>query len=206
MGWLFPPLFITLALAALWRFGKLPIVVLQVSAAALLIAAMGYAWQGSPNLGSAPAAALSAIDKIDTSQAQSHPLKPAFTREDMALNTAAALLRAHNTTGAVFLLQDELRGAPHSASLWVALGQALIAHNGGLISPAAEFAFDRAKRIAPQNPGPDFFRGLAAAQAGRLDEANAAWQALLARTPPDAPWRKDLEARLAQLRAIRTAP
>ena len=38
------------------------------------------------------------------------------------------------------------------------------------------------------------------AQSGDLKGADAVWSQLLARTPPDAPWRADLEMRLAQLR------
>jgi hypothetical protein len=147
MGWLFLLLFITLAFATLWRFGKLPTVALQVSAAALMIAAMGYAWQGSPSLSSTPAAALRQAPAIDTSAALSRPMKPAFTREEMAVNTAEALIRAHNTTGAISLLKDELKGTQRQPMLWVALGNALVAHNGGIPSPASDYAFKRADAL-----------------------------------------------------------
>jgi len=150
MGWIFPIVFIMLAFAVLWRLGKLSTPALQVSGATLMIAVMGYAWQGSPNLGSTPARALTAAQTIDTSAAISRPLKPAFTREDMALNTAEALIREHNTIGAVSLLQDEIKGAPHSPMLWNGLGNALIAHDNGVMSPAAEFAFERARALIGQ--------------------------------------------------------
>lgn len=150
MGWLFPILFITLAFVALWRFGKLSVPALQVSSAALMIALMGYAWQGSPSLPSTPAAALTVAPTIDTSAALTRPLKPAFTREDMALNTAEALARARNTVGAVSLLQDELKSAPHNPALWNGLGNALVAHNGGTPSPASDYAFGRANALMGQ--------------------------------------------------------
>ncbi len=151
MGWLFPLIFVTLALLALWRFGKLPSVALQVTAIMLMITVIGYAWQGSPNLPSIRATPLADMQSIDTSGALIHPLKPAFTREDMALNTAEALLRAHNSVGAVSLLKDELRGAPHSAALWNGLGKALAAHNGGAPSPASDYAFKQA--VGLREPG-----------------------------------------------------
>ncbi len=204
MGWSFPVLFVALALFGLWRLAALPRAALQLAAAAMAIAVIGYAWQGSPNVPSAPAALLAEAPLVDTSSIKAHPLKAAFTREEMALNAADALVRAHNSAGAVSLLQDELKGSERNPDLWVGLGNALVAHADGVMSPAAEFAFNRAAVIAPLHPGPALFRGLAAAQVGRFDEARAQWQALLARTPADAPWRKDLEAKLATLAAMQT--
>ncbi|MET0180090.1 MAG: cytochrome C biosynthesis protein, partial [Novosphingobium sp.] len=63
-------------------------------------------------------------------------------------------------------------------------------------------AFQRAADIAPQHPGPPFFMGLALAQSGRLAEARAIWGELAGRAPAGAPWKADLEARLARLDAM----
>ena len=41
--------------------------------------------------------------------------------------------------------------------------------------------------------------GLAFAQAGQIDRAEQIWRDLLARAPADAPWRADLEQRLAMI-------
>ena len=62
-----------------------------------------------------------------------------------------------------------------------------------------QFAFEKAAAISPNHPGPPFFLGLGLAQAGKLDEAGDVWRGLLARAPKDAPWKADLESRLAQI-------
>ncbi len=51
----------------------------------------------------------------------------------------------------------------------------------------------RALAEAPGDPRLRFLAGLLAAEAGRPAEARALWQALLADTPADAPWRGMLE-------------
>ncbi|WP_246048235.1 tetratricopeptide repeat protein [Hankyongella ginsenosidimutans] len=81
---------------------------------------------------------------------------------------------------------------PDQPDLWVALGEALVAHNKGLVSPAARLAFDRASRIAPDHPAPRYYLGMAWLQAGKPDQALETWQALLASAPADAPWRENV--------------
>jgi cytochrome c-type biogenesis protein CcmH/NrfG len=87
----------------------------------------------------------------------------------------------------------------------VGLGNALILHADGMMTPAAELAFQRAAKIAPDHPGPKFFYGLALAQGGKFDEAEAIWRDLLANAPADAEWRPMVEERLAMLRQARAA-
>jgi len=52
---------------------------------------------------------------------------------------------------------------------------------------------------APRHIGLRFLSGLAEAKAGRNDGARAAWQALIADAPPEAPWRAMVERRMAEL-------
>ncbi|MDO9711114.1 c-type cytochrome biogenesis protein CcmI [Paracraurococcus lichenis] len=52
---------------------------------------------------------------------------------------------------------------------------------------------------APQNIGLRFLAGLAEARAGRNDSARAAWRALIADAPPEAPWRAMVERRMNEL-------
>ncbi|MCB2064170.1 MAG: tetratricopeptide repeat protein, partial [Novosphingobium sp.] len=88
---------------------------------------------------------------------------------------------------------------PKNAQAWLALGNALVAHADGLLTPAALHAYSNAERAAPESPGPPYFLGLALAQSGRFAEARELWADLLERTPDDAPWREMLTERLARL-------
>jgi cytochrome c-type biogenesis protein CcmH/NrfG len=64
------------------------------------------------------------------------------------------------------------------------------------MTPAAELAFRRAATLARNHPAPKFFYGLALAQGGRLDEAEALWRGLLADAPAGARWRSQVEQQI----------
>jgi cytochrome c-type biogenesis protein CcmH len=57
----------------------------------------------------------------------------------------------------------------------------------------------RALAEAPGDPRLRFLAGLVEAESGRPANARALWQALLAESPPDAPWRGLLERRISAL-------
>jgi cytochrome c-type biogenesis protein CcmH len=79
------------------------------------------------------------------------------------------------------------------------LGEAIIAANNGAVTPEAHAAFERAHQLAPDDPRPRFYIALGLTQAGRTDEARAAWQALLVNAPADEPWVQVAERELAGL-------
>ena len=200
MGWLILFLLAGAALLLLWRLGGVRGAALQLAAAALLFGVAGYAWQGSPG-----EPGKLTPPKTDAMQPDSD-----FAKERAAmmgrlgnggqwLDFADALHRMGRDRAAVVAIKSGLAEHPRDADLWVGLGNALVIHAGGLVTPAARLAFERARAIAPDHPGPSFFMGLAYAQAGQADRALALWQALLAKAPPDAPWRRDLEQRIAEL-------
>ena len=200
IGWLGLLLLSAVVLAALWWLGKLRGTALQLASAALLFGVAGYAWQGSPGQPGDPTP-----PKDDSMQPDSDFAKERaqvmgrFGSSAQWLDFADALHRMNRDRAAVTALKTALVEKPNDPDLWVGLGNALVIHSGGLISPAARFAFEKAARIAPEHPGPPFFMGLAYAQAGQPEKAVALWQGLLAKAPPNAPWRSDLEQRLAQL-------
>lgn len=196
-GWMIFGALAAIALLALAVVARVSRLALGLTCVVLAIAVFGYAWQGHPDLASAPALALQADAGGAAADAKANPMKPAFTREGMALNTAMALTRAHNAAGAVSLLKSELATEPNNAELWLGLGQALVANGDGLITPAALFAFDKAAALQPANPMPSIMHALSLAQGGRFDESAQLISALLARNPKDAPWRPELEQKLA---------
>jgi cytochrome c-type biogenesis protein CcmH len=79
------------------------------------------------------------------------------------------------------------------------LAEARMAAAGGVIP--REGADEIAKVLAaePANPKARFFQALALEQDGRAADAIMALKALLADSPPDAPWRATVQARLARL-------
>jgi len=113
--------------------------------------------------------------------------------------------RRGDTQSAAELLQGAVQRTPNNPDLWVGLGNALVVHGGGMMSPAAQLAFNRAARLAPDHPGPRFFYGLALAQGGNYAEAERIWRALLATAPPGAEYRRIVEERLQALEQARAS-
>ncbi|HEX8640549.1 MAG TPA: tetratricopeptide repeat protein [Allosphingosinicella sp.] len=204
MGWI---IMLVLALASgagLWRWVRRDTAALQFLGAALLLALAGYAWQGRPDFEGRP--------KPPPARGQIEDSEFARTRTEMLgqfdtagrwLTIAEGYQRRGDTQSGAQLIQSALREHPDDADLWVGLGNALVIHNDGMMSPAAELAFRRAQRIAPEHPGPRYFYGLALAQGGNFDEAERMWRALIAEAPADAPYRPMIEERLQALQQQR---
>ena len=186
--------------ALLWRFAKMPRSALELTGAAMLLGVAGYAWQGTPTQPGTSVESRDAASKLDPATAESRRnMMGQFGSEAQWLDYADTMTRMGATQMAVLAMRSGIRDNPKSANLWVGLGNALVAHGDGLVSPSARFAFQRAAQLSPKHPGPPFFLGVALAQQGQTAEASQIWQSLLARTPKDAPWRADLERRLAAI-------
>lgn len=200
MGWLVLLVLALAAFVAIWRFGRLDTAGLQLLAAALLLALAGYAWQGRPDLSGSPKAPPESQEVPESDFAKMRQdMLGRFDTADRWLTIAEGFQRRGDTRGGAGLIRSALREHPDNAILWIGYGNALVIHAGGLITPAANLAFEKAAQLAPEHPAPRFFYGLAQAQAGRLDEAERTWRALLATAPPDAPWRAQVEQQLMAL-------
>jgi len=204
MAWLILLVLALAAFGAIWRFSRLDSAGLQLLAAALLLALAGYAWQGRPGFAGSPKAAPETEPVPDSAFAQMRQdMLGRFDTADRWLTIAEVFQRRGDTRGGAGLIRSALREHPRNATLWIGYGNALVMHAGGMITPAAQLAFERAAGLAPEHPAPRFFFGLALAQSGRLDEAERVWRELLARAPPDARWRAGVEAQLQQLQQAR---
>lgn len=176
---------------------------LQLIAAAMMLGLAGYALQGRVGLAGSPAAERMPV-----------PLAPAMPRELAAefygeFNTATPWLAIANGylargdgAGAVATLISATRASPRTSQLWVALANALVAHGGGRSSPASDLAYEEARKLAPDHPGPRFFYGLTLLQQGQIEPGLTIWRRLLRDGPQNAGWRTNLTARIAIIEAL----
>ncbi|MCP4328954.1 MAG: c-type cytochrome biogenesis protein CcmI [Alphaproteobacteria bacterium] len=85
------------------------------------------------------------------------------------------------------------------AALLSAHGEALTLAAGGVVTPAARQAFERALDRDPAEPRARYYAGLALYQDGDLRRAAAVWIALERDSPPGAPWLPTLSAQITAL-------
>lgn len=203
MGWLILLALLAFSLGLLWLLGARG-GLFKAASAALLLGGAGYAYQGNPNLAGAPSEGSRAHEFVPLSDAR-HAFYGNFSPEESWLGMADGLARTGDTEDAVGLLQNAVRRYPGDPQLWVGLGNALVDHARGL-TPPAELAYQRAAQLSPGYPAAPFFYGLALARSGDREGAVALWRRVLAKSPPNAPWRPLIEQGVAALSAPRAAP
>jgi cytochrome c-type biogenesis protein CcmH len=170
-----------------------------IAGAALMLGATGFAVQATRHLPGKPVTADVTPITVDPGMVAFRDAVFAPSRDDsLALASADARLQAGDAHAAADGLRREIALRPADASLWTGLGYVLALHDTTL-SPAAKFAFHRAQTLAPHTPGPAFFLGMAALEAGDVATARTAWSYALAATPPGAPYRADIVERIAAL-------
>ena len=201
-------LVIALLLAAIalgvMRFAGLRGAFLTFAAAALMLGAAGYALSGRPGLSGSPRAdGPAAAAPVPLTGARNLFLGR-FSGSDHWLIIADSLASRGKTQDAVGILGSAIRAHPRDYGLWVGLGNALTDHSRG-ITPAARYAFQRARQIAPNAPAPDYFEGLALLRSGDPQAAYALWSSLLERAPANAQWRPLVAEGVALIERMATA-
>jgi cytochrome c-type biogenesis protein CcmH len=175
---------------ALWSF----------AGAALMLGATGYALQGRPGISGSPVAARTRVGGADPGLiALRGAIFGRFGRNETSLAAADGLARAGSPIGAVRVMLGAVAEEPGNATLWTWLGMAYVEHDGNTVSPAAQLAFSRAIALAPEHPGPAFFRGMAYVRAGEFAKARPWWARALALTPPEVSYRGEIAMRLMLL-------
>ena len=201
MTWLWVVLAAVLTLGGLFWPGRVPAAARPLAGAALMLALAGYALQGKPSLPGKPVETVAEPDGFgDRLSDRQQGMADRFGPAAQWISMSDGFMRTGKTELAARTLEKGLERHPDNVDLWVGLGNALVAHGGGVMSPASALAFDEAARRDPSHPAPPFFAGLALAQSGDLKGAEAVWSQLLERSPAEAPWRPDLEMRLTQIR------
>lgn len=207
IGWL---IFAGLALVVfglLWLIGRVGKPALMLIAAALFVAAAGYAWQGSPGLPGAPAAgqdrpfARDAIFATERLRFLNH-----YGETGIVLGTADAFHRTGMDQAAVGLLRNAVLKHPQDVDLRIGYAHALLMLAQGNLTPAVDLAFDNAAAVAkPDDPRPTYFRGLAHIEAGDLAGGERIWRALYGSLPKGSPWATALAKRLLPFDMMRAA-
>ena len=189
-AWIVLLLLLGLSFAAL-RLAGLRGAMLQLSGAALLFGAAGYAVQGRPGYGGSPQSSAERPAPIPLTNLR-QAFFGRFGPTEHWLLISESFARRGDTENAVGTLNSAVREHPGDPTLWVGLGNALADH-AGVLTPASELAFRRAAELAPGHPAPRFFMGLALARSGASEQAIAMWRRILAEAPADASWRPLVE-------------
>ena len=195
-GWLTLVALVALGLGA-FRLLGLRGAMLQLAAAALLIGAAGYALQGRPGLAGSAREATAVRQAVPLGNA-----RRAFFGElggsNHWLMMSDSMAARGNTADAAGILRSAVREHPGDPVLWIGLGNALVDHVG-VLTPAAQLAYERAVQLSPGHPAAPFFFGLALARSGDRDGAVKLWRSILAEAPADAGWRPLVEDAVAAL-------
>ena len=161
-----------------------------------------YARLGQPALSDEPLASRQTAPQIDIAAAVAAVEKRLIEKPDDGKGWAViapVYMRLERYSDAAHAYSEALRLLGEDPLRRAAYGEALVAAAGGVVTDEARQAFDRALTEQPGQPQARFYRALAEEQDGKKADAARDYQSLLADSPPDAPWRSVVNARLAAL-------
>jgi cytochrome c-type biogenesis protein CcmH len=149
--------------------------------AALTVGLAGYALQARPELPGAPRSAprADATAQWASVDARKEMISARYRSGSDRMIVADAFARQGQFANSATLLRGVIEQNPADGEAWVALGNALVEHAGGALTPPALFAYRRAAEVAPQSAAPGYFLGLALIRQGRIADARQVWQASL---------------------------
>lgn len=170
--------------------------------AAIAVGLAGYSWQGEPT----KPRSLPVTSEIEEELGnQVVTLRRQILAEDdwssnrNRMITADAFARMGRFKDASEAYGIIVREDPKDAEAWLALGNALVNHADGVITPPAVRAFRMSEELDPDTPGVPFFIGLALIQQGDFLQARGAWAGALERMPEGSEAHGLLSQRLERL-------
>jgi cytochrome c-type biogenesis protein CcmH len=184
--------------------------VLFASAAALVL----YAFVGMPGMGDQPfATRLASWRSADPASLNPPELAAVLTRltrerpndPQVFQYLAIAEGAARNPAEAVRAMRQAVRLAPQRADLWELLGEALVAADGGQVTPEAQQAFRETLRRDPKAVAARFHLARAQVEGGDKAAGVAAWRTLLAELPEADPRHAALVSAIAEAEGKRRA-
>ena len=189
--------------AGIMLASRLPLRLTAPVATALLLGLAGYAWQGNPGLAGTPIASGKANVEFDEALAKKRTeIGERISSATKWLVISDAFARQGKTQEAANVLLSGLRENPKDANLWVGMGNALLIHGGGALSPAANFAFQQALQLDPKGASPAYFYGLAMAESGQFEQSREMWLQLAARLPEGNELREELIRNVALINML----
>lgn len=207
MGWVvIIALVLCVAALLIWP-GRLPRASRELVCACLLLGLAGYAWQGRPAMPGAPRdPAESGDSRFDPHMAKLRlSTASQFGPGAQWMTLSDGFARQGDSVMAVNVLVSAVKARPDDPDMWVGIGNALVGHAGGVMTPAAEYSYRRALALAPDSYGATYFLGLGLARAGQFDAARALWEPLAARLVKDSMLKDQMRSDMAQLDALRDA-
>jgi len=173
-------------------------------AAALSLGLAGYALQASPDVPGAPAGGGAGTEDVNWAfvDARKEMVSGPNRSTSDRMIVADALARQGQYANAAAMLRATVSENPRDGEAWLALGNALVEHAGGTLTPPALLAYRRAADLDPTGAGPGYFLGFALIRQGRLMEARSVWASALDSAAEDAAGRGALEESLGRLDSL----
>lgn len=104
------------------------------------------------------------------------------------LVVAPVYMRLGRTQDAANAYKNAIRTMGATPDLQVSLGETLAILAGGVVTEEARTLFSRAIIADPDNFKASFFLAIALNQGGQFQQAISAWDILIKKSPPNAPW------------------
>jgi len=169
-----------------------------------VVAVAFYYPLGSPRLGDFPLAqrerAPAATQSLDglVAQVEQHLEKNPTDGRGWSI-LAPVLARLGRYDDAIRAFRNSITYNGDTSERRADLGEAIAAAAGGVVTAEAKGEFERAIALNADDVKASYFLGLAAEQDGRSAEAASIWRAMLAKAPPNAPWRPLVQAALVRV-------